>query len=171
MCSRLVWNPRTLNFHELRRGLGPRSTEFSYANAWFRNPKHSNFMCSRLVWDPKTLNFHVLKPGLEWNTGSHRHPEYTQGTPRWVYPGCSLGDIGKRRHSVWYPKTLNFHMLTLGLGAQNTEFSCAHAWSGTPKKYIFICSRLAWDSRTLNFHVLRPGLERQNGYGCLRRQA
>ena len=79
--------------------------------------------------------------------------------------------VGKRRHSVWDPKILNFHMLTLGLGAQNIEISYVHAWFGTPNQYIFMCSRLVWNSRTLNFHMLRPGLEPQNAYVCLRRQA
>ena len=52
--------------------------------------------------------------------------------------------VGKRRHVVWDPRTVNFHVI------------------GIPKQSIFMCSRLVWDSRTLNFHMLRLGLEPQN---------
>ena len=88
--------------------------------------------------------------------------------------------VGKRRHLVWDPKTLNFHVLKPGLDPHDTEFSCAQAWFGAPEQRIFMCSGLVWnpkmptaayvgkrrhlvrDPKTLNFHVLKPGLGPQN---------
>ena len=51
--------------------------------------------------------------------------------------------VGKRRHLVWDPKTLNFHVLVRGLEPRSTEFSCAHAWFGTPDLItILVCSMI-----------------------------
>ena len=146
MCPRLVWGAKTLNSHVLTLCLGQQSTEFSCPQAWSGTPTHWIFICSSLVWDPKTLNFHVLKPGLGF---SYAHAWF--GIPKHWNFMCRLGTkefmawfeteesmardgfLGWRQRLVWEPKTTNFHMLTLGLGLQNTEFWCAHAWLETPK--------------------------------------
>ena len=162
----LVWDPKTLNFHVLKPGLDPQNTEFSCAQAWFGAPKQRIFMCSGLVWNPKmptaayvgkrrqfvwnpkTLNFHVLKPGFGIQNTEFSRVHAWFGTPEhWIFMCAGLvwdpkmptaAYVGKRRHLVWDPKTLNFHVLKPGLGPQNTEFSCAQAWLGTPKHWIFM---------------------------------
>ena len=75
--------------------------------------------------------------------------------------------VGKRRHLVWDPTMLNFHVLKPGSGPQHTKLSCALAWFGTPKHRIFMCSSLVWNPQNTEIHVLRLGLEPQNNkFSC-----
>ena len=121
-------------------------------------------MCSSLVWDPKASNFHSLKHGL----GSQNNEISCVGSE----PGTSsptLACVGSRRKGLAYVslrhvsglvleyETMNFHVLTLGLGPnalnfhvrkrglepRSIEFSYAHAWFGS----------LVWGPKTLKFHV------------------
>ena len=110
------------------------------------------------AWGPNTPNFHVLQPyvGLQ-NSGFSCARAHRQG----VYGIAVAAPCGIPTHRIVMcvgPQNTQFSCAQAWSGLQNTGFSCARALFGIPKHRIFTCSGLVRGADTLNFHVLRSGL-------------